>query len=371
MAFLKQILVITVGVGFYKPSPMELSQKAAKKLSNILSIQITTESTKVSEIDPDLCLNIVKAIKDVENNYKMPKNYVPGNILATLKSYGRLLRVLFICTEQSSSYIHSIPDYVQIEDFDVERDTFILKSQDDLVEVYEIATAIFINLKADEHYRDAKLMADYTVGTKSMVAGLAMAAFDSENVTTTVTTQKRQPNEQNISGAGSTAQAVNFSSIHFTRFLTYDLSQSLSIFDYSSASVKTKNIRRFCDSFASLTDLEVLLEAFEQWDRFSHKDSLEYMNRLSNPSNALLDYKLSLKRIISSRQPLDDEYHQLGASVAMKGHGYEIVEDLLNNAVRRAKQDRFDDAVGRLYRALELVAQLTLKLDHKINTKGY
>jgi hypothetical protein len=35
----------------------------------------------------------------------------------------------------------------------------------------------------------------------------------------------------------------------------------------------------------------------------------------------------------------------------MSGHGYEIVEDLLLNAERRAMQDRYDDAVGRLYRA--------------------
>jgi CRISPR-associated protein (TIGR02710 family) len=38
------------------------------------------------------------------------------------------------------------------------------------------------------------------------------------------------------------------------------------------------------------------------------------------------------------------------------------VEDLLLNAERRATQERFDDAVGRLYRAMELTAQLLLKL---------
>jgi hypothetical protein len=44
----------------------------------------------------------------------------------------------------------------------------------------------------------------------------------------------------------------------------------------------------------------------------------------------------------------------------MSGHGYEIVEDLLLNAERRAMQDRYDDAVGRLYRALELLVQIRL-----------
>jgi CRISPR-associated protein (TIGR02710 family) len=46
----------------------------------------------------------------------------------------------------------------------------------------------------------------------------------------------------------------------------------------------------------------------------------------------------------------------------MKGHGLESVEDLLRNAERRAAQERYDDAVGRLYRAMELTEQLLLKI---------
>jgi CRISPR-associated protein (TIGR02710 family) len=44
------------------------------------------------------------------------------------------------------------------------------------------------------------------------------------------------------------------------------------------------------------------------------------------------------------------------------------VEDLLLNAERRAQQQRFDDAVGRMYRALELTAQTWLHLKHGLNT---
>ncbi|TGH17923.1 MAG: TIGR02710 family CRISPR-associated protein [Aphanocapsa feldmannii 277cI] len=40
--------------------------------------------------------------------------------------------------------------------------------------------------------------------------------------------------------------------------------------------------------------------------------------------------------------------------------GYELVQDLPLNAERRVTQKRYDDAVGRLYRAMELTAQLLL-----------
>jgi CRISPR-associated protein (TIGR02710 family) len=54
----------------------------------------------------------------------------------------------------------------------------------------------------------------------------------------------------------------------------------------------------------------------------------------------------------------------------MRGHGLEAVEDLLRNAERRASQSRYDDAVGRLYRAMELTAQILLKIDVKNKTGG-
>ena len=38
-----------------------------------------------------------------------------------------------------------------------------------------------------------------------------------------------------------------------------------------------------------------------------------------------------------------------------------MVEDLLLNAERRAIQGRYEDAIGRIYRAIELIAQIRLK----------
>jgi len=61
--------------------------------------------------------------------------------------------------------------------------------------------------------------------------------------------------------------------------------------------------------------------------------------------------------VIASRSLLDTKFD---TSDGMTGHGYEVVEDLLLNADRRASQKRYDDAVGRLYRAIELLEQMRL-----------
>jgi CRISPR-associated protein (TIGR02710 family) len=48
--------------------------------------------------------------------------------------------------------------------------------------------------------------------------------------------------------------------------------------------------------------------------------------------------------------------------------GWELVEDLLANAERCAHRGRYDDAVARLYRATELLAQIRLRRVYDIQT---
>ncbi|NMG18018.1 TIGR02710 family CRISPR-associated CARF protein [Brasilonema bromeliae] len=70
-------------------------------------------------------------------------------------------------------------------------------------------------------------------------------------------------------------------------------------------------------------------------------------------------------QVINSRGQIDRNFD---SSNGTQGHGYEIVQDLLRNAERRAAQERSDDAVGRLYRALELLAQIRLLKSYGIRT---
>jgi len=46
------------------------------------------------------------------------------------------------------------------------------------------------------------------------------------------------------------------------------------------------------------------------------------------------------------------------------------IADLINNAERRAEEAKFDDAVARLYRTIELIAQYEPKRKYKIETSN-
>jgi CRISPR-associated protein (TIGR02710 family) len=70
---------------------------------------------------------------------------------------------------------------------------------------------------------------------------------------------------------------------------------------------------------------------------------------------------------MASRAAIDEKFKPTESTA---GHGYEVVEDLLLNAERRFQRGRYDDGVGRLYRALELLAQVRLKLAYGLKTEN-
>jgi len=86
-----------------------------------------------------------------------------------------------------------------------------------------------------------------------------------------------------------------------------------------------------------------LCQAFDLWDKFDHTVALT----LLTPYGARFSvYLLPLKGILEKTK---------------KWSGYERVGDLINNAERKAHRGYYDDAVARLYRAMELLAQTRME----------
>ncbi len=116
-------------------------------------------------------------------------------------------------------------------------------------------------------------------------------------------------------------------------------------------------------------NLAVLLDAYSQWDLF------EYKTAQSNLQKALSALKLFLadRSIDPLRLVLDDFQMNADFLKALVDEKGEILHrldtcDLISNAVRRAElAGRFDDAVARLYSALESLARYRLADAYQIN----
>jgi len=260
--------------------------------------------------------------------------------------------------------LQNIPKQAGLGDrFDPNRDLILIQEPDDLSECYQKASSGIQAIHRE--FPDAQIMADYTGGTKSMSVGLAMAALDYQ-ATLYVTTGNRT-NIIKVDRGELTAQAV-VAPLVAQRTIEQFLPIVLQQYNYPAAIAELK---RLLSSMAlpsetkrQIQDLYGCCSGLDAWDRFEHEEALQLLEPQMKRSE-IKQLVIFLKQVISSRGQIDKNFD---ASNGINGHGYEIVQDLLLNAERRASQERYDDAVGRLYRALELLVQIHLLKIHKIKT---
>ena len=114
----------------------------------------------------------------------------------------------------------------------------------------------------------------------------------------------------------------------------------------------------------AITELETCLEVLMLWDQFRWQTALDRSAQcqLSRHCPELIAW---WQRVTKARQWLEDGEPQQGVT------GYELIQDLLLNAERRGRRGWCDDAVARLYRALELLAQTYIQLEKELDHRSF
>lgn len=104
-----------------------------------------------------------------------------------------------------------------------------------------------------------------------------------------------------------------------------------------------------------------LVEALKAWDLFNHKLAQnKYEEFLAN-------YKKQIKKIEIIKRP--EKYSEILKKINNEEEKDKfLILDIYYNALRREKEKKYDDAVGRLYRIIEAIAQLRLIKEYKIKT---
>jgi CRISPR-associated protein (TIGR02710 family) len=111
--------------------------------------------------------------------------------------------------------------------------------------------------------------------------------------------------------------------------------------------------------------LAQLAEAYEKWDLFQYPEArscLERMARFEPQLDVLLGPASRVRLMVTLQQ-------HAGLLAALRSEPTDaLLHDLLANARRRARRRRWDDAVARLYRAVEVGAQARLLEGYSIAT---
>ncbi len=204
----------------------------------------------------------------------------------------------------------------------------------------------------DEFGPDAEIVANYTGGTKTM--SVAIAVFSLSRETWKLEFNRGQRTDLVKISYGDAPFAVSKQEVFVRQQLDTTIRTLLEKHHYAEAVEVMDGLTKetlFPDTMNRLLRLYNICRAFDFWDRFEHRMAFDLL-KVYAKTEFSRDYLIPLRKIVEG----------------YKATGYEKVWDIVLNAERRSIQGRYDDAVARLYRATEMLAQTRLKLQYNLDT---
>ena len=240
--------------------------------------------------------------------------------------------------------------------------TLLVNQPEHLVEPFRKAREALSLAKAME----AKtIVADITGGTKPMTAGVVLALSGLGVTFSYVGGARRDPDTGRVLSGAERIRLLEDPTERFyeSEWRSFKLAWNSWRFDSAASTLQrllengpalSPSERRFFNHLLGVTN------GLAAWDRFHHAEALEYFEAHLHVALAIAEAwrhgnKLRVLTALASR--LD----RLRNLVKTSGKPtMELLGDLLANADRRAESGRFDDALARLYRAVELAAEADL-----------
>lgn len=215
--------------------------------------------------------------------------------------------------------------------------------------------------------RNFRVVVDFTGGTKCMSASVGLQASRWPCIFSYVGGRERSKDGVGIVVSG--AEKVVYQANPWDALGHQAVEDFVVLFDQHAyvAAAKVAYVAKAHvsrpDRGSELAVLEQLANAFDAWDRFDHQSSRKTFDTIKKSANNLRAVLGTSKgdRVLDGVARLAEHLGALCGSATPSRHH---TLDLLANAKRRKDEGRIDDAVARLYRAIEAVAQVALKHRH-------
>ena len=264
-----------------------------------------------------------------------------------------------ISREKEKAPLPSIVKQLELnqENYEVVKTT----KYDNLNEMYTLSYEII--KKCKEKYPDGEIILDYTGGTKTMSAGLVVAGLEIGHIIFCIMRGTRSDLIQVKDGTEKKWLIKNVKAM-----IEKQINQAM-VYAYKYEFQSAKNI---LEDLTDLYDINEefhsklvnyldLINAIEAWDKFDHKKALDLLLPYRRYYHNYIEY---LEKLIEQKKFLIKDLEE---PISQK-NSYILSWDIFNNAKRRAIIGHFDDAIARLYRTLELIAQIRLRNGYKIDT---
>jgi CRISPR-associated protein (TIGR02710 family) len=291
---------------------------------------------------------------------------IENSISHNLPSY-----IVFLCSDDDP-YASTKGSYTMVEKHDGFVSKFNLSKKqyeiqkltdvDDLESIHNSCSEIIEKITKENP--QSTILVDYSGGTKSMSAGLVIAALHFPNVQFTLVKGQRADLEK-IKNLTEFSTSIRVGSIRFKDQI-FLIGNFIKNYEYDSAlkiinTITTSNYSLSNEEHRLLSLYNSACKAFYFWDKFNHQSAFDLLKGIRKH---FVKEVVFLEAIIKSL--LAFELREKNEKIS----NYEIVFDLIENAERKATKKLFDDALARIYRALELFIQIYLVHEHNLHTSS-
>jgi len=241
--------------------------------------------------------------------------------------------------------------------------TLLIEDPESLIESYQIGQRALA--KALE-WEARVVLADLTGGTKPMVAGV-MLALSGQGVTFSYVGGERRDRLGRVESGYERVRLLEDPSVRYglrewegfrRAWNAGNFPAGLDFLQGLLARPLTHSEQRF------YTHLTGITEGLVEWDRFQHREAQKKLARHLEPALAIAE-AWSHGAKVRVLRALEKAYERLEQ---LLGEGnrpsFALLADLMANAQRRAEAGRYDDALARLYRAVELAAEADIHQRH-------
>lgn len=295
----------------------------------------------------------------------------PKPLIESIKSF----QPRFVCFVASQETVDLIAEIKKEIDFKPKDHKVIIEDINDITRCYQNILNCALILKKEE-ILPKNVIADITGGTKVMSAALVLLAITkgySLNYTGGTAREKGGVG-QVISGSEVIFQQANPWEILLIEdrkkiahmFNAFQFEAALTTIDAALENAIRPELKYY------LGALRCLAESYFNWDKFNHKQSCETLEKsfimLKNFADiSRNDEAKSLIPVVENNLNFIRIFKKETSGFQEKITRSYLI-DLLSNARRRAKEGKYDDGVARLYRSLELTAQIQLKCNYNITS---
>ncbi|MDT3697229.1 MAG: TIGR02710 family CRISPR-associated CARF protein [Ignavibacterium sp.] len=270
---------------------------------------------------------------------------VAHGLFFSIKDSNPAILILIGSSKSFETTLPHLKNMINAENINLEIVENLIEEVNDLENLHFQYSDIIKKL-LKQGYSLNKICVDYTSGTKAMSAALVSAAIENKVGSLSYVYGDRGDGGRVKSG---TERRNSFSPNKFYSKNIFDKAVELfNIYRFNSC-IELLEKHEFHPEYQGKSELLIKLsKMFDAWDKFNFSYAWEISNNILVENLKEFDLKNRFEKY----------YKPFLRELKEKNLSYEKIFELIQNSDRRAKEGKFDDAVARLYRTLEMIGQI-------------